>query len=261
MSMLNNITNITKRRTFRSFKDEELRGEVLDELSDFLSSLCMPFDGIDWNFDTLPYMDLMRISMRGPGVKAPHYLLLRAEKKAYSLQNSGYLGEMAALWLTGQGIGSCWQGGVAISPHEDFPDSLPYVSTLAFGMSDEPFRADASEAQRQPLDSIAFGQIEPHRPLLEAARLAPSYFNRQKIRFVCDDRGDIHIYRKKVMLNNPVFSYQDCVSAGASIAHLQTAADALGLPNRFAILKPSPGFKRYLYQATLKLGSNAAENA
>ena len=96
---------IPLRRSFTSFIQEPLDEALMEELIDFISAL-FPHgqDEIDWNFDTLPYVDMMKLCSRDPGVKAPHYLILRAEHKNFSLQMSAYIGEMAILFLTSKGI-------------------------------------------------------------------------------------------------------------------------------------------------------------
>ncbi|NLO48977.1 MAG: hypothetical protein GX111_11780 [Clostridiales bacterium] len=243
---------IIKRRSFSSFIDEPLDERLIEDLVDFISGLTPPVQDIDWNFDTLPYLDLIRISRNEPGVKAPHYLVLRAERKNFSLQNSGYIGEMAALYLTRLGIATRWQGSVTVSAMDDFPDSLPFVSAIAFGRSDEPFRASTAEADRLPMKKIAFGKYERFIPMLEAARLAPSAFNLQPCAYVADDRGRLHCYRKKPFLNNPRTSYIQCLDSGAALAHLEIAAKEMELSPSLIRLTPEPAFKNLIYQATLK---------
>jgi nitroreductase len=243
---------IVSRRSFSTFLNEPLSEEIIERLVDFLSGLTPPVPDIDWNFDTLPYLDLMRISRSEPGVRAPHYLLLRAERKNFSLQNSGYVGEMAALFLTGLGVATRWQGSIAVSAQDDFPDSLPYVAALAFGMSEEPFRTSAAEADRLPLTKIAYGKYERFLPMLEAARLAPSAFNLQPCSYVADDRGRLHVYRKKPFLNNPRTSYVQCIDSGAALAHLELAANDLGLQPVLTRMTPEPAFRTFIYQASLQ---------
>ncbi|NMA36951.1 MAG: hypothetical protein GX942_01460, partial [Papillibacter sp.] len=147
--------SIVKRKSFRSFTEKELEPSLMDELVDFISELNPPVEDIDWNFDTLPYVDMVKISSREPGVKAPWYLVLRAERKNFSLQKAGYIGEMAALYLSSKGIATCWQGSLTVTRENDFPETLPYVSALAFGYSDEAFRSSADEFDRKPLNKLA----------------------------------------------------------------------------------------------------------
>lgn len=239
---------IIGRKSVRSYTDAPVDEAVIDELVDFLSDLTPPQEDIDWNFDTLTYMDMVHISAREPGVKAPHYLVLRAERKNFSLQNSGYIGEMAALWLCSRGISSCWQGGITIS--EDYPDTLPFVAALAFGYSDEPLRTSKEQFTRLPLNKIAMGDFIGFRAeVAEAVRLAPSSMNRQPVRMLAAD-GKIHIFRKYVFLKNPVISYAQCIDAGVAMAHIHAAAAASGHTLSLQRRTPEPQWANNIYQIT-----------
>ena len=246
--------SIIARKSFHSFTKREPTAELLDELTDYLSELTPPYSELDWNFDTLPHSDLMQIATRSYGIDAPTYLILRSTKKAGCLQNVGYIGEMAVLWLTERGVATIWQGSVSVNYMDDFPDCLPYVSCIALGYSDEPFRKSAEESDRKPLSAIAFGQTEGFEEYLEAARLAPSYGNRQMTRIVADKRGKLHFFRKKALMNNPVYTYQDCISTGAALAHLDLAMRADGLSPRTYVIDPEPVFRNFIYQFSVDPG-------
>lgn len=91
---------IIARKSIRSYDMEELEPELIDGLVDFLSDLTVPDDSIDWNFDILPLDDMCKVVNGVPRLQAPHYLVIRSEKIKNCLQNAGYIGEMAVLWLT-----------------------------------------------------------------------------------------------------------------------------------------------------------------
>lgn len=245
---------IARRKSCQKFREEELRAEDMDGLVDFLSELEAPEAEIDWNFDTLPYLDMMRICSTAPAVRAPVYLVLRAERKNFSLQNCGYLGELAVLWLTARGIATCWQGSAQVDPNEDFRGSLPYVTCFAMGYGDDAFRAPGEQPERKEAEKVIFNRTPEYTSILEAARIAPSSFNRQPWAFVSDDRKRLHLFRKKAMLANPVTEFHQCVDCGAALAHLEVAAKAAGFEPEFRRLKPEPSFKRGLvYQCSLQL--------
>ena len=246
--------SIARRKSCQRFREEELRAEDMDGLVDFLSDLEAPESEIDWNFDTLPYLDMMRICSTAPAIRAPVYLVLRAERKNFSLQNCGYLGELAVLWLTARGVATCWQGSAQVDPHEDFSGSLPYVTCIAMGYGEDAFRAPGEQPERREAEKVIFNRTPEYASILEAARIAPSSFNRQPWAFVSDDRKRLHLFRKKSMLANPVTEFHQCVDCGAALAHLEVAAKAAGFTPEFERLKPEPGFKRGLvYQCSLQL--------
>ena len=62
---------ILRRKSFRSFREDPLDPALLEELVDFLSDLNPPEPDIDWNFDTLPYKDMVKLCMTEPGIKNP----------------------------------------------------------------------------------------------------------------------------------------------------------------------------------------------
>lgn len=251
---MNYLEAINKRISCRSFIFEPLDDKLVDDLADFLSKLTPPEKQIDWNFDTLPYEDMERICNRELNIKAPHYLVLRSDHLFFGLQNAGYIGEYAALYLADRGVSSLWQGCLRPDPTMDFRGSLPYVSTLAFGMSEEPFRSDPSSADRLPLEKIASGQYDQIMPIMQAARLAPSSFNRQPCFFQVEDNKKIHIFRKKMLISKPAIEYDQSVDAGAAIANVEAAALGMGLrPHTGCIKNGAPERKGYKYQATVIL--------
>lgn len=243
---------VDKRKSVRQFIQEPLEQGIIDELIDFLSRQEMPLSEIDWDFDTLPYVDMVRIGATEPGVKAPHYLVLRGERVNGSLQNGGYLGALAALWLCAKGLGSCWQGNINVT--EDFPDSLPYVAALAFGKPAEPALRDGPEQfRRGEMRKMIMGDFSGGlEQVARAVQLAPSSMNRQPVQLMSVD-GQIHVFRKHVLLKNPVISYPQCIDAGVAMGHMAVAAAALGKKARFHKRRPEPKWGNRIYQVTMTM--------
>ncbi len=241
------------RRSFTSFRDEELNDAIIDELVDFLSELEPPAEDIDWNFDTLPYLDMLKLTSREPVIKAPHYLVLRAERKLFSLQMCGYIGEMAVLHLTDKGIATRWIGNTQIDQTSIDPNLLPFVGVIAFGYSDEDFR-QSPDFDRADAAKTCFGNYSQFKAIMDAGRYAPSWMNKQPCAFVADEKNMIHVYRKKVFMNNPIISYQQCLDSGAALANLEVAAKENGFPQAHIFrLSSEPIFKHMIYQASLAL--------
>ncbi len=239
------------RKSIRSYESARLEQTYLDELAAFLSEQEPPLAGIDWDFDILSYDEITQIIAGPPKLLAPHFLVLRSEKKQGCLQNCGYLGELAVLWLTARGFGTCWQGGLEVQ--KDFPDVLPYVIAVGFGRPAEPLRSGEEEFDRKPLLRLGYGDLKgPLRPALEAARLAPSGMGMQPIRFYCVGNR-VHIYRKKPLLGVPQLNFLQCVDAGVSAAHLREAGEALGYRVLLEKLEPAPELqKRLIYQMSAR---------
>lgn len=244
---------IIARRSIRSYHQEELEPELIEQLVDFLSDLTVPDDSIDWNFDILPLDDMCKIVNGVPRLQAPHYLVIRSEKIKNCLQNAGYIGEMAVLWLTAHGIGTCWQG--SLEAEKDFDGVLPYITAIAFGRSDEPFHQSASEiSKKKKLSAIAYGDMKsPRKEIMELTWMAPSAMNMMPVRYLVDTHR-IHIYRK----NNRIFkfnqfNYFQCLDVGVAMAHLQVAAGKYGYHVIFERLSPEPDFRKEIYQASAHL--------
>ena len=70
--------------------------------------------------------------------------------------------------------------------------------------------------------------------------------------YLGDDRGQLHLYRKKALLNHPVVSALSCIDAGIALAHLQIAAEAAGRTFSTTRLYARPGFRNFVYQFTLQ---------
>lgn len=244
---------IIARRSIRSYDMEELEPEIIDGLVDFLSDLTVPDDTIDWNFDILPLDDMCRLIDGVPRLQAPHYLVIRSEKIKNCLQNAGYIGEMAVLWLTSQGIASCWQS--SLEAEKDFENVLPYISCVAFGRSREPFRRSAAEiTKKKKLSSVAYGDMaSPRQEIMELTWMAPSCMNMEPVRYLVDTHR-IHIYRKNNrILKFNQFNYFQCLDVGVAMAHLEVAAGKYGYRVVFEHLSPEPDFRKELYQASAHL--------
>lgn len=248
LSFLNEY--IPVRRSIRTFElDRPVEEDILDELIDFLSALTLPQSAIDWNFDTLPYSDMVQIATVEPGVKAPMYLVLRSEKLNFALQNCGYLGELASLWLTSRGIATCWQSSINVN--EDFPDTLPYIAAIAMGYSKERFRLPSDPVKRKPLKKWTLGNFGDKDKVVEAVSMAPSWSSRQPVCLMSLE-GKMHVYRNHPLLNNPVISYVQCIDVGAALAHMHVSANALGYGLEFTRQDPTPLWGNKIYQATVK---------
>ena len=246
-------SQILRRKSFRSFREDPLDAALLEELVDFLSDLTVPDETIDWNFDILPLDDMRRLVNGVPRLLAPHYLVIRSEKIKNCLQNAGYIGEMAVLWLTAQGIATCWQG--SLEAEKDFPDVLPYITCVAFGRSQEPFRKSASEIRKKKrLSAIAYGDMaSPRQEIMELTWMAPSCMNMEPVRYLVDTHR-IHIYRKNNrILKFNQFNYFQCLDVGVAMAHLEVAARKYGYRVIFEHLSPEPDFRKEIYQASAHL--------
>ncbi len=242
------------RKSIRSYRMDELSEDIIEDIVDFISDLEVPFASIDWNFDILPFEDMCRLVGGVPVLHAPHYLVIRSVKIKGCLQNAGYLGEMAILYMASRGIASCWQGGLECE--NDFPDCLPYITAVAFGMSDDPFRDPGEKLNRKSLSAIAAGELSGDLgKMIECARSAPTFMSKQPCRFTALN-SRIHVYRTKGILRIPHITYQQCIDVGVAIAHIDAMAKELNYSISVEIQDPPPEWNKNVYQATIHVSRN-----
>lgn len=211
------------RQSIRKFKRESLSSGQEAMILDFASKARPLYPHIKTKMVIVPPSEIKGMM----AIKSPHYLLLYSEKKDGDFLNAGFLLQQVDLFLSTQGIGSCWLG--MIKPKAPSLDGLDFVVMLAIGAPQEPLhRTDPSEFVRKPLQEIAQGRD----PRLEAARLAPSASNRQPWYFVCGE-GDIRVYRNKPAgLMGPIYDRLTQFDLGIALCHLMLAGEKQGV--RFA---------------------------
>jgi nitroreductase len=191
---------------------------------------------------------------------APHYLVLAAREGEGWLTDAGYRFQHAILEATRLGLGTCWIGGmfreapllerlglergwrvVALSPL-----GLP----AAPGLLGRAVRRVAGSSTRKPPAEIFFRDRhgEPLRPtdvtpalagVLEAARRAPSWANRQPWRFLLEHREAKAYTLDRQMREGKDYHLLDC---GIAMCHFALAAREAGFPGRWTLAPfPVPG--------------------
>ena len=138
---------------------------------------------------------------------APHFIIATSEEKSLFMLNMGFRMEQMILFVTQQGLGTCWVGGMfteqrigdflGLSKGERVIVLTPlgYPDTSFYGrMARNVVELGAMNfGRRKPLSQIAFGadwgspletQDSKLIEALECARLAPSWVNSQPWRFL-----------------------------------------------------------------------------
>lgn len=167
------------------------------------------------------------ISLHGMfSVKAPYYLVIYSEEKEGWLSNAGCLLEQMVLYMTTKGIGSVYLGNVKYE--KNVIDHMKYVIMIAFGKTKEEVCRPSWKAKRLPLSSLLTEKEEMNpnfATMLEAARMAPSAYNRQPWYFEVFQKKIRIYYKKKSKMDK--LSQMDEISMGIMLAHLLIAADEL----------------------------------
>jgi len=165
---------IYRRKSVRKYEPTPLRQEVLDDILQKTSELTSPAPESSAVFRIL---SAKQVKGMVPA-KAPHYLAVYAKVGLEARVNAGFQLQQMDLWLSAQGIGTCWLGMPNPSTEVKEADGLPFVIMLAFGTPAEAvYRKSITEFKRKSLLEIT--NLSGMDRLLEPVRLAPSAMNRQ----------------------------------------------------------------------------------
>lgn len=194
-------STITKRKSVRKYREEKLSNEVVDRINQQIKTILPLYDNITVDIEIVE-------SVKGPFyVSAPYYLTFYSEIKDGYLENIGFIGQKLSLFLTENGIGSCWLG--MAKPKSK--GTLPFIICMAFGLPDEQLFRELKDFNRKPLSEISRGEDQR----LESARLAPSGMNLQNWYFIVDN-SRIDCYTKKKVVSGKM----GLIDLGIALSHI-----------------------------------------
>ena len=207
---------IWKRKSTRQYDLAPLDEEQLHRIEQFAKVLKPLF----FDFETA-----WEITAGVKGITAldaPHYIAVSSEEGDGYLENVGFMFQQMDLFLSSEGLGSCWFG--AAKTPSGLKSGLRYVITLAFGKAEESPWRELSGFKRKPLYDISSGSDER----IEAARLAPSAVNFQNWFFAAEN-GRIDVFRKKTLLaTQRHFGDFSKIDIGIALCHLYIATEYFG---------------------------------
>jgi nitroreductase len=214
---------IFKRKSVRQYDLTPLDGDTLAQIMAHVSALRPMYDDIKIEMKLLSQKDVKGLFL----AKAPHYLAVFSEAKDGYLTNAGFMLQQMDLFLSANGIGSCWQGMPKPTKEILNRSKLEFVILLAFGKPKERLhRESISEFKRKSLGEIT--DIEGADELLEPARLAPSAVNRQQW-FFTGNASTLHASRaKSSFLTAFMFERMSKISIGIAVCHLWIAGKHFG---------------------------------
>jgi nitroreductase len=184
----------------------------------------------------------------GKTIHAPHYIVLASREKEGYLTDSGFRFEQMVLAATHRGLGTCWVGlmfkesslrtCLGLDPSWRIMVLTPIGRPAEPSLASRALRAMAGSKARKPLDQSFFWQNhnaalpatmlanERLVRVLEAARWAPSWMNRQPWRFILTN-NEVLVYKmRRQDREGKDYHFLDC---GIAMAHLHLAAKALGI--------------------------------
>jgi nitroreductase len=235
---------VFKRRSVREYAGP-LDDESMAKVQGFISSLRPMYPGIRTELKVLSSRDVRGMFK----VDAPHFLAFFSETREGYLTNAGFMLQQMDLFLSANGIGSCWQGGPKPLKEAKNASDLEFVILLAFGRpAEELYRSSAAEFKREPLERVA--SVSGLKEIMEPPRLAPSGMNNQPWFFI-ERRGGIDAYSAKSLFVDRM----NRISLGIALCHLWLAAEHAGrkvafMSNGSGAASP-PRRYSYLVSATL----------
>ena len=218
MENIDLYSTIYKRKSIRRYESTPLDEATLAKITNRFNHLKPLIENIKIELKILPANTVNGLF----AAKAPHYLAIFSEEKEGYLTNLGYILQQMDLYLSANGLGSCWLG--LAKPSKEFikGSKLKFVISLAFGRpAEQLYRIGVGEFKRLSLDQIrdARGMDD----LLEPARLAPSASNSQRW-FFTGGEGKLNVYVRNSMILNRL----SLIDAGIAICHIIIAAGHLG---------------------------------
>jgi nitroreductase len=214
---------IFKRKSVRSYRNEPLPKDAIDNIRSFSQTLVPLLPNIK-----------VRIDIRGSdGIKgllrtnAPHYILLYSEAKEGYLPNAGFMLQQLDLFLSANGIGNCYQGLGKSKDRSDAPSGMEFVIMTSFGQpAEDKWRNGSSDFKRRPISEIS--TVNGMNDIMEAARVAPSAVNNQSWYFTGGD-GNINAYYEKSVFSGRM----NQINVGIALCHMAVAAEHFGKKIKF----------------------------
>lgn len=240
---------IFKRKSIRNYDLTPLDQNTLEEISNHLNGLKPLYDDIKVEFKIISSDDVKRRIMK----KSPHYIAVFSEVKEGYLTNVGFMLQQMDLFLSANGVGSCWQG--IPKPKKEVLESsnLEFIILMAFGRSTGSLnRSSVSEFRRKPLHEIS--DVKGADKLMEAVHLAPSAGNSQPW-FFTGDENIIHAYSiKPGFIRGLLAKKYIPLDVGIALYHLKLAAVHFDKKTEIVIDKTAPdnSSKGYTYVASLR---------
>lgn len=234
MEMPDYYDTIFKRKSVKKYDLTPLDENTLSEISKHLNNLKPMYDDIKTEVKIIP---LEQVETRKK--EAPHYMAVFSEPKDDYLVNVGFMLQQMDLFLSGNDIGSCWQGSPRPKGEVLKNSDLEFVIVMSFGKPADPgslHRGGASDFKRKPLSEIS--SVKGADEVLEAVRLAPSAGNSQPW-FFTGDKNVIHVYTTKPYAvkghKAPKVKKYNVISMGIAIYHLLAALKHFGKKTKIGI--------------------------
>jgi nitroreductase len=249
---------IAARHSWRSYTEDAVPDRTQDRIRSFIAMLPEPPFGSKVRF---ALNELDRSKGKKPqgtyGIIRGASLFLAGILTPGSMgfEDFGYLFESIILYITSQGLGSCWLGGTFDSSffsgisRLQKGEIIPAVSPVGFSaekrtLVDTAFVLFAGSGKRKPWSELFFQDTfgnsldresaGPYAQVLDMVRIAPSASNKQPWRIIHKD-GAFHFYltrtRGYAALNRSADLQR--IDMGIAMLHFELASGESGLSGRW----------------------------
>jgi hypothetical protein len=211
---------ISLRKSVRAYSSATLPQETLSAVLSVAKSAVPLFPEMNLSFKILRKADIRCACT----LSAQHYLAAYYERNPDADLNCGFMLQQVDLWLSSQGLGSCWLG--MARPVEETYEGRPAAVLLSFGSPSEALhRSGEDQFRRKTLAEIATPGVVPG--FISSMRLAPSAMNKQPW-FFSGDARTCHAFsvRGKGFVN--LAEGWRFFDLGIALSHLYIAASAIG---------------------------------
>ena len=239
---MNLYNQIYLRKSCRKYTMTPLPAKQLAEIEAFIHGMRPLFPEVQ-----ITHRMAERVQIKGMLMpKAPHYLIISGAPAPYRELCAGFLFQQLDLYLSAQGLGTCWLG---VAKGREKSEAKDDILSLCFGEAAEPQTRTVAEFKRKALAEIASGDD----PRLEAARLAPSGLNAQPWYFIAQE-GDIHVYQAVPRKLRALLYDLEELDVGIALCHLMLATEAQGGAFQFETDGQNPPMapQGFAYTGTVK---------
>ncbi len=214
---------IFKRKSIRKYNLAPLDEKTLEDIATYMNKVKPMYEDIKVEMKIVTQEVVKSLLL----IKAPYYILVSSENKEGYLTNVGFMLQQVDLFLSANGLGSCWVGTAQPKKEIVKESELEYVIALAFGNPTENlYRESALEFKRKTIEEIK--DTNERDKFIESARLAPSAVNSQPWFFKIDN-NKIHAYCvKSNFVKAIIYRRMNQIDIGIGICHLWIAARHFG---------------------------------
>lgn len=248
---------IKERTSVRTFSGSEIEEDIVQKLNNFIKTINGPF-GLKARFKILnskEHVNGAKLGTYGVIRGTSKFMGVAIEKGDMDLEELGYEMEVAVLYATYLGLGTCWLGGTF--KKEQFAKAMEVkeneifsiISPIGYNkdkksLMDSAIRFMANSAKRKEWNEIFFirdfetpltkySTLGDYKTVLENVRLAPSASNKQPWRIV-KNGNTFHFFLQQTKGYSDKLGFDiQRVDMGIAMCHFELTCKEMNLKGKF----------------------------